>query len=261
MGEQVAKLGKSYFRSEFWKNSMRPKQTAEDKIKCERIRNIPKWRHFLHLALFACLVVLGIVFTPIIIPITVFIVMMYFGSLGIAVLKYDSWLSRCLSRYQASQRGGGKSTPSRVAPQPLAPNPITVLFQKYEEVDATHRVLDTVENFTMDDAPLATMLHRFEFKLGDRILTMVVEVWHGRIHTVIFSNADGEDIDDEEAAKLLKANSGGVTWVIDKTQPRYLLRSDKKAFASYENGRQSLHLVGRELLSARATALKASRSR
>lgn len=254
MGEQVARLGKSYFRSKFCKKSMQSEQTAEDKAKYGRLRNTPKWRHFLYIALLAGLLVAGVIIAPIIIPVTVFIVAMYFGSLGFAVLRYNRWLSKCLSRYHASQHRVSQPAPTPAVYQPAVLSRNTILFQTYEEVASTHRLLNTIENFALDGIPLATTMYRFKFKLAEKTLTMLAEVWNGRIHTVIFSNDNGEDIDDDEAEKLLKANSGGVIWSTDKAQPQYLFRSDNKAFASYENGRKSLHLVGRELLSARAQA-------
>ena len=108
MGEQVARLGKAHFRREFRKRSKRSQASPEQAAAAEKFRSRPTWYRALVITGFIGMVVVAFIVAPaamlMIFPITAFILLMYFGSLGIAVWRFNRWLSRCLSRFQESQR-------------------------------------------------------------------------------------------------------------------------------------------------------------
>ena len=259
LGEKVSRLGKAHFRREFRRKSMRHQASAEEIAASETFRNRPKWYRAFCIALFACIVIGASIVAPAILlavfPITAFILLMYFGSLGIAVLRYDRWLARCLARFHESQDSGHITSSLTTQAQ---------LFKTYDEIAASYNLLNTAEGISP-----ATKTCSFEYKLTltkrpyeviVRHLTMVVEVWERRIHTIYFWKVDGSDIDDDEAEELMLQNSDGATWGKNPVQPQFFFRSDQKAVASYRSGRKDFSIAGRDLLSARAKAVEESKS-
>lgn len=248
MGEQVDQLGKAHFRREFRRKAMRSDKAEQ--------RKFSLWAMLLLIGLMA----VCFVFIPMTIPIVLFVLLMYFGSLGIALLRYDRWLSKCLAVYQRCQRQAIPPA-ARPIPSPPPPNPNAILFQPYEEIAAKYPHINDLGSVTLGhNPPVTTTLHSLSYPLatsgapsgkGEKSLTMTVEVWSGRIESVLFTNGDS-DLNDDDVDELLKANSGGVTWGTNPAQPQFFFRSDNKAVASYGDGRRTLQLMGRELISARA---------
>ncbi len=127
MGKEVAELGKAHLRKRFREGRWLPRGSAQPTTEQglhsdgEHGFTIPaqptatrrtKWSDILSIIIAVVLLAFGAVFAlPVLLLalisgaiLGVIIYLWYLGSLGLAVARYDRWLSRCLARYRISEK-------------------------------------------------------------------------------------------------------------------------------------------------------------
>ena len=98
-GEQVALLGKAYFRDSFRPKTGEGSLTTEQRARREKFQRLPKWLQRV-CQLGILLAFLGsLVLMPFLIAPAIFILVIGLGSYSLAVFRHNRWLDRCLAAY------------------------------------------------------------------------------------------------------------------------------------------------------------------